>query len=163
VSLRQLPQSPRTGVFRAIEKILRTDPLLRNTIEPSSLRAWNGNDDDGIVPTQDMAPFLRMTPINQAETWWTPSSQTGSLLINMEILINGFLVDDLLNFWWAIERAIYPMDYAARMKNIEAIRQAGAMTGLVSFTQPVFDPSPETISFAGVGQLKVEIRLDLNP
>jgi hypothetical protein len=158
-----LPTSPRTSVFRALEKILRNDPVLHTAIKPQSFRSWTGDDLDDITPSIDMCPFLRMTPACQAEMWEFPDAQQGMLLVNVELMTPGYNVCDMLDLWWAIEKAIYPSDFDLRNANVNALNAAGAYPGTPQFSQPAFDPKPESQFLVALGQISIKVLLALNP
>jgi hypothetical protein len=163
-----LKPSPRTTVFRAIILILKNSPVLRTAIKPEAFRSWTGASHDNIEFTKSLAPALRFTPTNGPEGFLFPDAQVGDLFINVEMLVQGTNVDDAQNLWWAIERAIYPGPMpllaggATTNSNIAALQLAGANTGLVLFSSPVFDPEPADQFFACQGQMKVAVRLQLN-
>lgn len=157
-----LPTSPRTAVFRSMETIVRNDPTMARVLKPKSFRTWHGHADDAMEFTIAVAPAMRWTPANTAEEFATPDSMRGWLLVNCEILVRGSCSDDMLNFWYALERAFYPSALANRNANIQTLQKAGARSGLVLFSQPAFDPSPDHVFFAGAGQLKIEISVPLN-
>ena len=158
-----LPTSPRTSVFRALDKILRNDPVLQRTVRPQAFRSWSGNSYDSVDFTLAMAPCLRLTPSNGPEVWKFPDAFVGPLFIKVEMLVAGYDVDDVLNLWWAIEKALYPSDNVAKSANISTLQAAGAYTGLAEFTQPAFDDSPENKFFAAYGQIKIDVLLQLAP
>ena len=158
-----LPQSPRTAVFRAIDSILRHDPVLQRSIRPQSFRSWSGSTYDSVDFTLAMAPCIRLTPTHGAEVWKFPDAFVGPLFVKVEMLVAGYDVDDVMNLWWAIEKALYPSDFTAKSANISALQAAGAYTGLAEFTQPAFDDSPSDKFFAAYGQIKIDVLLQLAP
>ena len=157
-----LPTSPRVAVFRAMETIVRNDPTMQRILKPHAFRTWAGSQNDAKQFNIELAPALRWTPQNTAEEFSTPDTMRGWLLINAEILIRGNCSDDLLNFWFAMERAFYPSTLTGRNANVLTLQNAGARSGLVLFSQPAFDPDPDGVFFAGAGQIKIEIQLPLN-
>jgi len=154
-----LPTSPRTGVFRAIDQILRNDPVLKSLFD--TFISWQGDPQDGRELTKTNAPAIRITPANGPETWKFPESFTGKLYINYELIVDGFDYDDLLNVQWAIERAIYPADDSAKQAIVATLQQAGAYTGLIEFSNPAFDPNPESNFFVARGQLMLDVRAQI--
>lgn len=157
-----LPQSPRVKVFREIVSILRSDPTLCRVIRKDCLRAWSGDVADAKAFSIEHAPALRLTPATTGDQFVTPDSMAGDLLINCEILLRGNDADDLFNFWWAICRAIYPTDPIQRSQIALQLQNAGARSGLVLFSQPAFDPDPDGVFFAGMGQMKIAIEAVYN-
>ncbi|MGO9599941.1 MAG: hypothetical protein ACLP7Q_18280, partial [Isosphaeraceae bacterium] len=69
--------------------------------------------------------------------------------------------DDLTNFWWMLTRCFYTSD-GGNQANVRTLVAAGARSGLVFFSQPAFDPSPDGVFFAGQGQLKIEVQSPIN-
>jgi hypothetical protein len=157
-----LPTSPRAAVFRAMETIVRQNPTFQRIVKPDNFRSWQGHPRDSKPFDQSNAPAMRWTPMNTGETFRTPDTMAGDLLLNCEILIRGTCCDDLTNFWWMITRCFYPPVFAARNAIIQTLQTAGARSGLVLFSQPAFDPGPDGVFMAGQGQLKIEIQSQLN-
>jgi hypothetical protein len=160
-----LPVSPRTSVFRALVRVLRSDEILRRTIRPEHLLTWEGQSRDKEPLARGNSPALRLTPMPGAATWWSPDAMIGPLTVAVEAVTPGLCVDDVLNLWTVIERAIYPTDLAARNTIQGALRAAGAETGLVEFTQPamVADADSEEGCFTAAGQMRVMVLLEFNP
>ncbi len=162
-----LDPAPRTVVFRQMEAIVRRNANFQRVVKASSFRTWQGKPDDAKPFTIEIAPAMRWTPATGPDVFLFPDTQRGDLLINCEILIKTTLVDDLLNFWWMLVRCFYPPippDPTAMggPNQIRAqLQQAGAVTGLVMFDQPAFDPDPDGVFFAGHGQLKIDVRSDI--
>ncbi len=164
VSALNLPQSPRDAVYRAMEGIVRQNPVFQRIVKPTSFRTWHGNPEDAKEFTFEIAPAMRWTPMNTADTFSTPDSMRGDLLINAEILIKGTNCSDYQNFWWMVALCFYPNNtLLARNTIIGTLQAAGARSGLVLFSQPAFDPSPDGTWLACSGQLKIEIQSTLNP
>jgi hypothetical protein len=160
-TIKQLPTSPRTKVFRTLDNILRRDPVLSSVIKPESFRSWAGKSHDNLEFTFSSAPGIRLTPTNGPELWKFPDAFVGDLFIKVEMLIPGTDADDQLNLWWAIERAIYPDTFPLQQANVAALQQAGAYTGLTEFSQPAFDEAPQDRFFAAIGQMKIQVVLQL--
>ncbi len=160
-----LPKASKTAVYRAMEQLVRDNPTIGRIIKPSSFRTWSGKPDDAKEFTFAIAPAMRWTPQPGPEDFRTPSMQVGPLFINCEVLLKGTNVDDLTNFWWALECVFYPGAIAVLAAGnnsvIQTLITAGAHTGLVLFTQPGFDPSPDGVWLAGQGQLKIDVRNEL--
>jgi|SRR5271157_5273556 len=157
-----LPTSPRAAVFRAMETIVRDNPIFQRIVKPDNFRTWQGHPRDSKPFDQSNAPALRWTPMNTGEQFRTPDTMAGDLLINCEIICRGSCCDDLTNFWWMLTRCFYPPVLAARNAIIQTLQTAGARSGLVLFSQPAFDPGPDGVFMAGQGQLKIEIQSPLN-
>jgi hypothetical protein len=156
-----LPTSPRTAVFRAMETIVRQNAIFGRIVKPDRFRTWEGHPRDIKPFTFQEAPCMRWTPLHSGEEFRTPDSMSGDLLINCEIICRGSCVDDLTNFWWMLTRCFYPAGTATNVI-VNTLQMAGARSGLVKFSQPAFDPDPDGVFFAGMGQLKIEIQSNLN-
>jgi hypothetical protein len=157
-----LPTSPRTRVFRKIDTILRNDPLLSPVISGGSFLSWQGNACDDASFATSMAPAMRITPMNGPEVWKYPDSFVGWLFINCEILVSGYDYDDVFDLWWAVEKALYPSDLPTKLALIKSLQDVGAETGLAEFSQPAFDPKPESNYLHCAGQIKIAVLLNLN-
>jgi hypothetical protein len=155
-----LQKSPRSKVFRAIVKILEHDRVLSNVIKPEAFRSWSGGSKENLEFTFALAPALRLTPANTEEHFWAPNAMVGQLFINCEMLVAGTNVDDVNDLWYAIERAIYPTNNM--QANIPTLQAAGAHSGIVLFSQPAYDPEPQDKFFAAIGQMKVDVRINVN-
>jgi hypothetical protein len=160
-TLKTLPVSPRTKVFRAICSLLQHDPVLSNVIKPDNFRTWAGKSNDSMPFDFSPSASLRLTPSNGPEEWKYPDAMMGWLFITVDMLVMGTDADDQLNLWWAIERAIYPDTWALSVANVQALQLAGAYSGLTEFSQPAFDAAPQGGGFASTGQLKIQVILQL--
>ena len=84
----------------------------------------------------------------------------GELAIQVEILLPGTNIDNLTNFWWMVQRCFYPG--GGQNDSIQtALVSIGARSGIVRFSQPAFDPSPDGVWLAGQGQIMIAIRYGL--
>jgi hypothetical protein len=159
-----LNTSPKVSVYRTLIRIIRNDPTIKRIISrPGSFRDWSSKPQDSEPFNINLAPALRFTPTQGPEDWQFPCGMVGTLYIDVDMLINGNDVDDVMNLWFAIERAIYPLNSTTQLANISALQVAGANTGYALFSQPAFDPSPENAFFAARGQIKIDVRLDFTP
>jgi hypothetical protein len=156
-TIKQLPTAPRTKVFRAIISILKNDPVLSSVIRPPNFRAWSGGSHETVEFTYSSAPAIRITPTNGPDLWKFPSAQVGLLFLNVDLLIPGTDADDQLNLWWALEKAIYPSSFPAQAAIAAQLQAAGSYDGLVEFSQPAFDATPQERFFAATGQMKIKV------
>ena len=162
-----LPDSPRKLVFRRIVQQLKNDPVLRRSLK--TILAWGGDAMDAPPVTVDESPGIRLTPTFGPDEWQFPDAQSGWMFIRVEMLVNSWDVGDMMDLWWSIEIALYPRDWNARMAFQQQLREvglpqnlAGAKTGLISFSQPVADDNPQDQYQHAVGEMKIEILLNLN-
>lgn len=159
----KLPTSPRMALFRLIDQRLRADPTLERTVK--EWRSWQGVPDDAKPFGQGQLPAVRLTPRSGPEGWWASDSQKGTLFVMAEVITPGLCADDLDNLWFAIERALYPVDPAARNAWVATLQAAGAWKGLVQLAQPAFDGRPEMGGdgrLDGQGMLSIEFRINAN-
>ena len=161
-----LPQAPRDSVYRAMEAIVRQNATIQRIIKPSSFRTWTGKPDDAKEFTFNIAPAMRWTPQQGPDTFATPSLMKGPLYINIEILLQGSNVSDVSNLWYALMLCFYPGSAPQSGPTTNAILQslqaAGAHSGEVFFTQPAFDPQPDGVWLAASGQMRIDVRSDIN-
>jgi hypothetical protein len=156
--------SPRVKVFRAVDDILRSDPQLQRVLsKPGAFRSWRGDAEDKLPFAQTQGVALRITPVPEAESWWYPGASKGDLVIQFEILVNGLALDDVENLFFAITRALRPQEDVLGTANTvrKKLTDAGAMTGLVLFTDPAHDARPEAGSdgqFHPVGACRLEVK-----
>lgn len=161
-----LPRAPRDLVLRAMEAIVRGNPVFQRIVKPTSFRTWSGDPIDAKDFTFEIAPAMRWTISNGPEVFVSPQLQTGDMFINCEILLKGTNQSDMINFWWMLERCFYPSpggvnNIVLGLQNING-SGLGAHTGLVFFTQPAFDPAPDGVWMAGSGQMRIVVRNDIN-
>ena len=167
-----LPPSPRKLVFRRIVQQLRNDPVLSRALR--TIQAWEGKPADFQPLTQSNAPGIRLTPTCGPDMWAFPDAQRGWLYIAVDLVVPGHDVADMLDVWWTMERAIYPpnpdrLDMSPALRFQKDLREvglpygmAGAYTGLVEFSQPAADDSPGDQVMEAIGQMRVEMLLNIN-
>jgi hypothetical protein len=139
-----LPDDPRTLVWRLIVARLRDDPALSRVI--ATWLTWDGGRDSNKDLESLRPPALRLYPTLGAMTWHDAQSQTAPLIINIEATISGMDAEDILNLQGAIEDALYPAG-ADEVAWEAALTAAGAEPPQVEFTQPLTD----TTAAAGEG------------
>jgi hypothetical protein len=75
--------------------------------------------------------------------------------------VKGLRIDDVENLWFAIERVLVPREQAALLNVHVKLKAAGAMTGIIFFTDPAHDSNPsagDAGQFRPIGRLKLEVR-----
>src|SRR5271157_3605261 len=82
-----LPVSPRTAVFRAMETIVRQNATFGRIVKPDRFRTWQGEPRDIKPFSYQEAPCMRWTPRHSGEEFSTPDSMSGDLLIDCEIIV----------------------------------------------------------------------------
>lgn len=154
------PQSPRCAVFRALEGLIRHDPVIAANVR--TIWSWTGLPTDDDPPTIAMCPWMRISPAHGPDDWRFPEAFTGYLFLQVELMVAGYDADDLMNFWWAVQRAIYPKDQAAKTTNIAALRAAGAYPGTAEFTLIPAPVQPDSNFQQATGQIRIQIMEQLS-
>jgi hypothetical protein len=157
-----LNTSPRIAVMRQIETILKTNPTLKRVVK--TWRTWKEKPGQNApFGTDSDLPAVRITPVSGPDIWRFPDAMVGPLYLNFEMLLQGSELEDVFNLWYALCNAIYPGSSAtpSTQTNISALQTAGANTGLVEFSSPAFDPSPDGSMWLAQGQMKIDVRLQL--
>jgi len=139
VATLKLPVDPRTAVFRALVRTLKSDPVLNREIK--NWLVWDGPVKSNLGLSAASFPSIRLTPSIGQQSWYTPDSNIGPLIVKIEIDVNGEDADDYLNLWGCIERALYPADRTRELAIEQTFRDAGAETGQWTFTTPAQDPN----------------------
>ncbi len=103
-----LPDSEETIAFRAVERILRNDPTLKRTLR--HFHAWRGEQDDVLFPSPATCPELTIAPRPQASAWEAEGLHKMPFTIGFTLSVNGTNVDQLMNLWGAVRRALWPRD-----------------------------------------------------
>jgi hypothetical protein len=120
-----LPDAEETIAFRAIEKILALDPTLKRVLR--HFHAWRGETDDLLQPTPSTCPHLGIAPRPQASRWEAEGMHSMPFSISLQLAVNGSNVDQLMNLWGAVRRALWPRD-AAQMAEVRALVLNAAIT-----------------------------------
>lgn len=157
-----LPRAERVSVFRALVQILRADPIV-SRVCPVIL-AWEGKPTDASPLTTGMASqgaAMRMTPVGMPDQWLDPSGWIGDLIINFEILIRGYDADDMLNFWKAVQAAIYAPTNTTFPAIQAILRNAGAFPPSPESANPAFDVTPESNYQFATAQMRIKVRTAL--
>lgn len=169
--LLDLPDSPRKLVFRRIVQQLRNDPVIRRVFR--TVLAWEGGPNEARELTQTNAPGIRLTPTCGPDVWGFPDAVRGWLYIDIDIMVKGFDVGDMMDAWWAIMRALYPPNpdrlepspAQVFQKDLREVGVAsgttGAYTGLIEFSQPAADDSPSDQVQQSRAQIKIEVLLNI--
>ncbi len=117
-----LPDAAETIAFRAVEKVLRNDPTLRTVLR--HFHAWRGEADDILPPTPSTCPHLDIAPRPAASAWEAEGMHRMPFTVGFTLAVNGTRVDELMNLWGAIRRALWPADPAAMQRVREIVTGA---------------------------------------
>jgi hypothetical protein len=154
-----LPKSEYAAVYRAMVHVLRADPIVSKAVK--TLLSWEGKPTDAQTLAIGMAPAIRITPTGGPEEWHCPASMVGPLYLNLEILVQGYDADDLMNLWRAVAAAYYDPQ-ATTFAAIQAtLRSAGAYPPSPQFTAPAFDAKPESDFLFSLSQIKIMVQTQL--
>lgn len=148
--------------MRQIESILKTNPVLKRTVK--TWRTWREKPgQNSPFGTDSDLPAIRISPVNGPDIWRYPDALVGPLYLNFEMLIPGSEYEDVFNLWFALCTAIYPGSSATPSTQtiITSLQAAGANSGLVEFSSPAFDPTPDGNMWLALGQMKIDVRLQL--
>ena len=158
--------SPAITLFRKIVSLVENDPIIKSNVRPTSIRSWKPGDQASDQPFgSGMLPALRLTPSGFSDTqWYSPDSQIGNLIIDVEMATEGLDIADPINLWFAIERVFFPVDRNATIAIQNALNDAGSFAGMLSFTPPSFE---EGTKVAGgiytMGRIKTDYQKILFP
>jgi hypothetical protein len=157
-----LNTSPRVAVLRQVELILKNDPTLKRVVK--TWRTWKELPGQNAPFGTDVPlPAVRITPANGPDLWRFPDAFVGKLYLQFEMLLFGSIAEDTYNLWFAMCTAIYPgsAGVVTTSSNIQSLQKAGANTGLVEFSMPAYDPTPDGNNTLAIGQMSIDVRLQL--
>jgi hypothetical protein len=102
----KLPSTPEQIAFRAVDQMLRSDPLLSATVRQWG--SWLGQPEDILPPTFATCPYIRISPAPETSDRQTETQHKMPLDIRIQAAVAGSDFDQLANFWGAIRSAVYP-------------------------------------------------------
>ena|SRR5208337_307925 len=108
----KLPDSAEKIAFRAVDQMLRSDPLLSTTVK--AWRSWRGEDVDILDPTFATCPYIRLSPVPESSSRQTEQQHRMPLDVRIQAAVAGSDFNQLSNFWAAIRTALYPTNAARR-------------------------------------------------
>lgn len=155
------PDAPEILAFRAVEAILREDPVLAGRVK--SFRTWDGTQMDGVPIASGECPAMRLSPeILAADSAVTLGKSRAHFGVKVEVFVAGKMAEDIVNFWAAV-RAAMVRTKQFRGTTIQCFleKQVGITRSLV--TQPGFgswtDPNGGTplVGLGGVGRIEIDI------
>lgn len=94
----------RGPAFRAIETILREDPVLAEHVK--TWRSREGHDEDMQMPGWDMCPLIALSPIPRPNTILGVDESKINFAVSVELFVQGSCVEDILALWEAVEDAV---------------------------------------------------------
>lgn len=141
------PSSCWSLIFRRIIQQLETDPKINAVIGKGNIRSWKGEESDSqAFQPNDKTPSLRLTPQPKGVDWYDPSSQSGTLVILVEIACQSLCIDDPIDLYDMLVTSLSPsgraltsgVDFSQDLINPPLY----AETGEIVFADPAFDPKP---------------------
>lgn len=102
-----LDDEPEYVAFRVLDAVIRSDPTIKAI--GTTVVSWTGDPvHDLTPPTINKLPWIRLTIAPGSAGWVNEGQQRSSLVVNMQIVVAGTNAKNLINFWGAIRRAIWP-------------------------------------------------------
>lgn len=101
-----LEKSAYTKIYRAVERQLKNDPVLQGVV-----KCWNvftGDHQDFQKPTVSQYPAVALLVSSSGMSPWSQATNEETMVIDIEMAVFGTDQDDLLNLWWAIQKALKP-------------------------------------------------------
>lgn len=120
-----LPNVEETVAFRAVDGILKHDPTLKRVVK--DYNSWTGDASDVFGLTAATCPNLQIAPKPMPGTWESEGQQRLPFSIVITCAVNGTNVDQLMNLWGHVRRALWPHD-PARMAAVQAIMATARIT-----------------------------------
>jgi hypothetical protein len=141
-----LPDSPETAIFYAFSKVLQSDPVFFPVTE--YFVDWTDDDKATQELTHSRCPYCMIKPFPTESTWVTEQQHDSPLMIHVTLAVKGLSVKNLMNYWHAMRRALFPQTVAA--ENAVQTIFANATVGLGGvMTKP-------TLQLSGYGPQTVE-------
>lgn len=107
----KLPNVEETVAFRAVDNVLKHDATLKRVLK--TYNAWTGEPADVFAPTAGTCPFLQLAPKPLPGVWESEGQQRLPLAIAITCAVNGTNVDQIMNLWGHVRRALWPTDPTA--------------------------------------------------
>lgn len=90
--------------FRAIETVLREDPVLVDVVK--TWKSRQGLDTDAQAPGYDMFPMIALSPVPVDNTVFGVDETKINFMVSVDCFVEGTCVDDAMALWEAVEDAI---------------------------------------------------------
>jgi hypothetical protein len=100
-----------TVAFRAVDSVLRHDATLKRVLK--HYNSWTGDSQDVFPPSPGTCPFLQIAPKPLPGKWESEGEQSLPFAITITCAVNGTNVDQLMNLWGHVRRALWPSDATA--------------------------------------------------
>lgn len=155
-----LPESVHSAIFKAVVKVLRHNPVLKNYVKTGSWRIWDGSQLEFDDPANVVElPWIRLTPVGDPEKWVTIGQHNAPLTIAFELMIEGTVRTELMDYWAAVVAALFPGNGSV----LAAIAAAGGeypdQPGGYGYTisQPAYSMKTVADENATLGEGKIQI------
>jgi hypothetical protein len=161
-----LPQGVRSKVYTRIVDQLKTDPVLANVVQ--YWNTWSGNVDEAVIDENPSVVAIQLTPRLGPTSWSSPDAHRGALIIQIEMFLPGGRLgvmdaQSAIDVFETFENAIYPVGQQAKRQSFEqALRDLGAVTGQIVFTQPAQIAVADSAGFYLLGSMSLEIHRQLD-
>lgn len=157
-----LPKSPHRLLYRELVRVWRADKDLADAVK--TWFVWDGSVADRVPFGLSLCPSVAALPGRGSDRYYGPSGFDGTLTVDLTIVVAGTNVDDLLDLYHALQRALWPSDPATRAAIREGLRALGAVTGEAEFIQPKLAPSFDDAGpyVLGLGQARLLLET-INP
>jgi hypothetical protein len=113
--------------FGAVESILANDPTLKAVTK--LFLSWKGDVEDIWKPSVATCPYLRITPMGGSAAWETEQQHKMPLKIEITAAVIGSNRKNLLNYWGAVRRALFPQNSVNQLNSVLAIIAAASAKG----------------------------------
>ncbi len=151
-----LSDSIETTAFRAVVKVLQSDPTLKRV--GVHWGAWDDTDEDMREISPALCPYVELSP-SPGDTGWSEENQhKTNFNIDIFVTVAGSCADDVLNLWGAIRSALFPLDGSTQRDAVDAYLGPKIING--SFTRQPFQivPLPGSVRMLqGEGTLTLRI------
>lgn len=153
------PTSNRMAAFRAVDVILREDPIL--LAAGVRIRSWTGDQMDGVPITSNQTPMIRISPEVMPNKPFTQGKYAAVMGIRVELFVSGMIAEDIVAFHEAVEQAMVLLKpFRDTTVQCYLIEQCGSTR--LNFSQPAYGSwqnkdNPPDNGLAGVGRIEVEI------
>jgi hypothetical protein len=149
-----LTDGKRTGVYRVIKAAFEAD----TTLPAAGVRlVWLDGDDAAVRDLDPEGAILRFVPTLGPVRWSDEASIEGALIVRVQGVIPGNDVEDAMNLQDAIEGVINTIP---RPDMQHDLTDAGALTGLILFTQPLTVANAATAGSDGLLRLQGAFAVD---
>jgi hypothetical protein len=124
------PKSQRSAGFRALDKVLRTDPVLQREVK--LWRSWTGKPDDAADVSLKQCPAVTLFPKTSEGGWASNQEHEANITVDYSIYVKSTNIEDLFDFDTAVVAACYPSDPSRKLVVDELFR-------LANVSRPTFE------------------------